>query len=94
MQLTETTQIDNFIFEVTVIDPITDLIAKIENNEFRDCDIDWLNNQLEKYTGLALKILGKKVNLDKAVSGVMNDIIRLRFLGYFKTLLGFFKNYQ
>jgi hypothetical protein len=85
--------IDNFIFEMTIITPLNDIITKLENREFRDCDINWLNDKLNKYTELALEVLGRKINLGKVVDGIMNDNNRERFLSYFNTLLKFFKSY-
>ena len=82
----------NFIFEMTIISPLNDIVSKLENREFRDCDIDWLNKKLIKYTDLALEVLGKKINLDKAIDGIMNDNNREVFLRYFNTLLKFFKD--
>ena len=85
---------DSLIFEVTIISPLTEIVSKLESKEFRDCDIDWLNEKLEKYTELALEVLDKKINLSRAIGGNMNDTNYARFLNYFRTLLKFFKDFD
>lgn len=88
-----TTAINNFIFETAVISPISDIIVKLENKEFRDCDVNWLNGKLKAYTDLALQTLGKQIEVGEAVGGTMNEHNRNRFISYFTTLLDYFKSF-
>lgn len=88
-----TTSVDNFIFETALIAPITDIIAKLNDGQFRDCDIAWLNNKLKKYTDFALQTMGKEIEVGEAVGGVMNEYNKKRFISYFTTLLDYFKSF-
>jgi hypothetical protein len=88
------TSINNFIFETVVISPITDIIVKLNQKEFRDCDIDWLNGKLKSFTDLALQTLGKQIDVGDAVGGTMNDHNRNRFISYFTTILNYFKSFN
>lgn len=83
-----------FFIEMMTVYPIEKIITQLENREFRDCDIKWLNKKLNTYTGVALEIMGKEIKLGEAVSenGIMNDNVYGTFLKYFKTLHKFFKS--
>jgi len=87
--------INRFIIEAVLIDPIDDIIFKLENKEFRDCDIKWLNNELHKYTAFAAKTLGIKFPEIELISndGVLNDYTTARFIEAFTTLLNYFKSF-
>jgi len=81
------------LLEFLYVAPIKGLIINLEDNIYKDGDMDFLNKELKTYTEVALKGLGKDFDLsDKAVGGVMNDKNKERFLEYFKTLLGYFEN--
>jgi len=87
--------INTFIIETALIDPINDIIFKLKNKEFRDCDIRWLVDELYKYTAFAAKTLGvkfpfKSINHD----GVkLNDYTTARFIKAFTLLLNYFKSF-
>lgn len=85
--------IDNFIIEVTLIDPIQDIINKLNSGSFRDCDIKWLNGKLEKFTEIACETLGLKIDKQPDTVNLphFNDYVKQRFLYYFNTLLNYFK---
>lgn len=83
---------NNFIFEISIIRPIATIIAGLENNEFRDCDIKWLSNKLNNFTSFAFKTLNKKIELPELDTEVMNDFTKTRFIKYFKILLGYFES--
>ena len=87
--------INRFIIEALLIDPISDIIFKLENKEFRDCDIRWLNNKLYKYTAFAAETMGIKFPEIKLISndGVLNDYKTARFIEAFTTLLNCFKSF-
>lgn len=86
--------LNNFIYDELILSPLTDIVTNLENKEYSDCDVDWLNKELNKYVGFALEVLSKKINLGTAIGGIMNDYNRNRFLKYFKTLLRFFENHK
>lgn len=87
--------INTFIIETVLIDPINDIIFKLENKEFRDCDIKWLNGKLHKYTAVAAETMGIKFPEIELIShdGVLNDYTTVRFIEAFTTLLNFFKSF-
>lgn len=87
--------VDTFIIEVTLIDPIQDIVTKLENNEFRDCDIKWLETKMVKFLDFAaqtLKLKAPVVALSEDF-GTMNEYTKTRFLEGFKTLLNYFKSF-
>ncbi len=86
--------INTFIIETALIDPIDDIIFKLENKEFRDCDIRWLIDKLYKYTAFAAETRGIEFPF-KSIShdGVkLNDYTIARFIEAFTTLLNYFKS--
>lgn len=85
---------NQFIIENVLINPISDIITKLENNNFRDCDIKWLNDKLYKFTEFAAETLGKKFGKIDLVNndGVLNEYKTNEFLIAFKTLLNYFKS--
>lgn len=89
-----TSTINNFIYETVLINPISDIVNKLENREFRDCDVKWLNSKLDKFTSFALETLGKSFDLNGIGSDMMNDNVREQFLNHFNTLLKYFKNFK
>ena len=90
-----TTEIDTFIIETILIDQIKDIVNKLENKEFRDCDIKWLNDRLSKFTAFAAETLGKKFGAIDLVNndGNMNEYKTTRFLEAFRTILNYFKSF-
>ncbi len=87
--------INTFIIEALLIDPIDDIIFKLENKEFRDRDIRWLIDKLYKYAAVAAETKGiefpfKSINHD----GVkLNDYTTAKFIEAFTTLLNYFKSF-
>lgn len=53
MKATNNQVIDQFIIEASLIDPISKIVNQLNNGEFRDCDIKWLDAKLEKFTKFA-----------------------------------------
>lgn len=88
--------IQNFILEVTVIEPISDIVEKLSNNLFRDIDIQFLNKNLQKFSELAMKNFGMNDTiLDRPENEeYLNDFVIQRFLERFKILLNFFKSFK
>lgn len=86
--------INTFIIEAVLIEPINDIIFKLNNKEFRDCNIRWLNDKLGKFTAFAAETLGIKYPEIELISndGVLNDCTTARFVEAFTTLLNYFKS--
>ena len=87
--------INRFIIEAVLIDPIDDIIFKLENKGFRDGDIRWLNDELYKFTAFAAETMGIKFPEIELISndGVLNDYTTARFIEAFTTLLNYFKSF-
>jgi hypothetical protein len=87
--------INTFIIETVLIDPINDIIFKLKNKEFRDCDVRWLIDELHKYAAFAAKT--QRIEFPfKSIShdGVkLNDYTTARFIKAFTTLLNYFKSF-
>ena len=97
MKATNNPVIDQFIIEATLIDPISKIVNQLNNGEFRDCDIKWLDAKLEKFTKFACETLGIKgmmpsdVNREKFT--LLNDYVKNQYINRFSTLLGYFKSF-
>lgn len=86
--------LQNFMIETMLINPVQNIVHKLTENKFRDCDIKWLNEQLKKYSALALEILGKPfVGFTDLEFDVLNLYVKNKFLEYFNNLLNFFKTF-
>lgn len=87
--------VDQFILEMTLIDPIEKIISKLHNHEFRDCDIKWLDNKLECFIEFAAETLNLKISAhvkSESTGHIMNDYVRKSFIDKFTNLLNYFKN--
>jgi hypothetical protein len=97
MKATNNPAIDQFIIEATLIDPISKIINQLNNCEFRDCDIKWLDAKLEKFTKFACETLGIKgmmpSNIDSNKYVLLNDYVKNQYINRFSTLLGYFKSF-
>lgn len=80
--------------QLTLIDPIGEIVSKLENNEFRDKDVCYLEEKLSKYMGLAAKTfdLNFILEVSKSEGETLNDFLREKFLNYFKSLYEYFTN--
>jgi hypothetical protein len=89
--------IDQFIIETTLIDPIAKIINQLENGEFRDCDIKWLDKKLEDFIKFAAETLGIKgimpSSLNRESFTTLNDYVKGQYLTRFTTLLNYFKSF-
>lgn len=94
---------NEFVYKVMIIDPLLDIISKLEKGEFRDCDMKWLNANLNKYVDIALCSInnGQKystlingVNLNNGLirESVLNEFNKERFIKAFKILLEYFRS--
>lgn len=88
--------INNFIIDMTLISPISDIIIKLKNNEFRDVDVKWLDKKLESFTRVACETLGMPLSKqpEKDTLGIMNNYIKNQFTERFNILLNYFKSYS
>ena len=89
------TAIQQFIIETVLINPVKDIVSKLENKEFRDCDVKWLNDKLYNFTNFAAETLGKKFYRIDLVGndGLLNEYKTNEFLEAFRTLLNYFKSF-
>ena len=90
------TNIDQFIIEVSLIAPIEKIISQLENGEFRDCDIKWLDAKLENFIGFAAKTLGINAitpsSLHSETFVFLNNFSLVYYKEKFTTLLNYFKS--
>ena len=92
--MTKQDTINTFVIESILIIPIVDIITKLKHDEFRDCDINWLNLKIETFTDIALKTLHKTFPLFSIETSIMNHYTKTKYLHYFNTLLDYFKTYR
>lgn len=90
---TNNSAIDQFIIEASLIDPIQKIINQLNNYEFRDCDIKWLDAKIEKFTQFACNILGIQVVMPiNSQDKTLNDFVLSQYVNHFNTLLNYFKS--
>lgn len=90
-------EINRFIIDAVLVSPINSIIIKLENRDFRDCDIKWLNSKLEHLTKFACETLNETVVIPSQTpletNTILNECAYNTYLKYFKTLLSYFKNF-
>jgi hypothetical protein len=90
---TKNAVINQFIIEVTLIDPISKIVNQLKAKEFRDCDIKWLDAKLKNFTEFTCKTLGLEVILPDDIQGkVLNDYTYSQYIKRFSVLLEYFKS--
>lgn len=98
MKATNNAAIDQFIIDVTLIEPVTKIICQLENRKFRDCDIKWLDSKLENFTKLACQTLDLNILVPSQIGAqpypTLNDYNRDKYLRHFNTLLNYFKGFN
>lgn len=87
--------IDNFIIDTVLVQPVKDIIVKLEQGGFRDCDIVWLDKKLADFTSFAANTLGIKVEIEisNATPKILNEYSKNRYKNYFKKLLNYFETF-
>lgn len=87
--------LQQFLINYVLINPVKDIVFKLENKEFRDCDIKYLNEKLFNFTSFAAETLGKKFEKIDLVSneGFLNEYKTNEFLKAFRTILNYFKSF-
>lgn len=97
MKSTNNKAIDQFIIETTLINPIEKIILQLENREFRDCDIKWLDSKLENFILFAAKTLGinaiPQLELHSEKFVFLNNYVLSYYKEKFNTLLNYFKTF-
>ena len=83
--------IELFIISEMLINPIEKIITEIKEDKIRDCDIEWLNNQVVKFSNIALETLNLKFNIGRINESHVNKHIKEKFLNIFTVLLNYFK---
>ncbi len=86
---------EKFILESQLIDPLKNIVSKLENREFRDVDVKWLENKLKNFTDFAAKTLflnPPSIALPEPLT-IMNEYTRKRFLKAFNTLINYFESF-
>lgn len=90
--------VDSFIIEMTLISPISDIVTKLNNGNFRDCDIKWLDSKLEKFMKIACDTMGMSAIVPSQMESepfkVLNKHNIDRYLKYFNGLLDYFKGFK
>jgi len=86
--------VDQFILEVSLINPIEKILKQLKNGEFRDCDIKWLDNKLESFIKFAGETLGVKIEPMAKIKSLvtLNDYAKNYYKTRFEILLDYFKN--
>lgn len=85
--------INKFIIQVVLVTPISAIVSKLKNREYRDCDISWLNSKMEAFTLLACETLHLYICLSENDATTMNDYTTNQYVDRFTVLLGYFKEY-
>jgi len=90
--------INQFIINTVLINPIEDIILKLNNNEFRDCDIKWLDLKFEKFIKFAGETLGVTGFVNSDCFGAnsfkyLTDYSKAIYIKRFQTLLDYFKTF-
>lgn len=94
MKATNNPAIDQFIIDVSLVDPIEKILGQLERGEFRDCDLKWLDAKLDGFVEFAAKTLDIKGIMPQRESvkpAYMNDYAAKYYKKYFNTLLQYFK---
>ena len=84
---------DNFMISVLIIDPIEKIINGLENHEYGDKDIPFLESKLATYTNMASESLGLPKGLGNGVIDEYPKYIHSRnYKKYFNILLNYYKS--
>lgn len=96
VQISNDSVINDFILQITLIDPVTDIINKLSNGDFRDCDIKWLDKKLDNYMIFAsntLNIKGLLPQRESVKPNFINTEYAIQYYSkYFSQLLSFFNS--
>lgn len=91
--LTNKNDIFNFLVKDQTLNFISKIITNLKDGYYGDKDIDYLEERLEEFVGLAGKMaIGYKPNKRDASGYFLNDFTRAQYIDYFTKLYDFFKN--
>lgn len=97
MKNLENPAVQQFIIEMTLIDPIKDIISKLNKGEFRDCDIKWLDIKLENFISFACETLNINFTKPSQLFGetfkYINDYSKTKYLERFELLQKYFTTF-
>lgn len=89
--------INQFIINVSLVNPIQEIIGKLNVGDYRDCDIKWLDVKLEGYIKFAAETFGIKgivpSELGASKFPYFNSCSKKYYLKHFTTLLDYFKKF-
>jgi hypothetical protein len=87
--------VDQFIINTVLINPIEKILNQLEKNEFRDCDIKWLDDKMNALIMFAGETLNIKVPVmvEKETLPFINGYILDYYTKRFTTLLEYFKTF-
>lgn len=86
--------LNQFIIDTVLVNPVNEIVTKLQERSFRDCDIKWLDGKLEKFTSFTAETLGLKLDpVSRSESFThFNDVVTDKYIFYFTTLLNYFKS--
>ena len=86
---------ESFYITIMLISPVEKILNQLNNKEFRDCDIRWLEDKLDLYCKIALKTFNCYLEIENLRFdenyGIMNSYTRERYIKHFSTILNYFK---
>lgn len=86
--------VTRFIIGVQLIDPIEDILKKLENRQYRDCDIKWLDNKLAGFMEFAAQTFGLTISTPpKEPYITLNEYVINQYKERFTNLLNYFKSF-
>jgi|GEM_PF-5067077 len=93
-------EILQFLFKETIINQISGIIDNLENNIYCIKDIKYLEDELKRFVCLSIDLLNINFNLKLSKitinrdfdDTVLGSLKKDKYLYYFKSLLGLFKN--
>ena len=93
-------EIFQFLFKETIINQISRIIDNLENNIYCIRDIKYLEDELKRFACLSIDLLNINFNLKLSKITINRDfddtvpgsLKKDKYLHYFKSLLGLFKN--
>jgi len=87
--------INNFIIETVLISPIEKILSQLNNNEFRDCDIKWLDVKLKNFIDFAAETLYLQTPSlpEREEFKTFNAYVKNHYTEKFQILLNYFKSF-
>mgnify|MGYP003344020036 CR=1 FL=1 len=85
--------IDKTMLKILITDKIEEIIKNLENNNYGDKSISFLEKELEGFCALALKIMNVKLHIKRSKITILNDHNKNQYLSYFNKLLNFYNNF-